>query len=119
MTDIYSILRTSYATTSTPSRTPYKPVDPKLYQGSWNGKYSDGKSFSFTVSNVHGFRAKVKYQNGDGAVLYQDVLIKDNAFRIGDTKFLLKRAGHAQIKSVVTNAGTGAQVLNTAYADQS
>ena len=45
------------------------------------------------------------------------MLIKDNSFRIGDSKFLLKKIGHAQIKTVVTNPATGATVLNTAYAD--
>ena len=45
------------------------------------------------------------------------MLIKDNSFRIGDSKFLLKKVGHAQIKTVVTNPATGATTLNTAYAD--
>jgi hypothetical protein len=44
------------------------------------------------------------------------VLIRDNSFRIGDTKFLLKKISYAQIKTVVTNPATGAS--NTAYADQ-
>ena len=30
-------------------------VDPKLYQGSWTGKYANNKSFTITVSNVTGF----------------------------------------------------------------
>ena len=79
--------------------------------------YSTGEKFSFSISDVQGFRAKVKYQSGSGPVLFQDVLIKDNSFRIGDTKFLLKKIGHAQIKTVVTNPATGGTVLNTAYAD--
>ena len=66
---------------------------------------------------MQGFHAKVQYQSGTGPVKFQDVLIKDNSFRIGDTKFLLKKVGHAQIKTVVTNPATGATVLNTAYAD--
>jgi len=36
--------------------------------------------------------------------------------RIGDTKFLLKKIGHAQIKTVVTNPATGASTPNTACA---
>lgn len=117
MSDIFSIIANSYATTPKPSRTPYVSVDPALYKGTWKGTYSTGEKFSFSISDVHGFRAKVQYKSGHGPVQYQDVLIKDNSFRIGDTKFLLKKVGHAQVKTVVTNPATGAQVLNTAYAD--
>ena len=81
------------------------------------GSYSTGEKFSFSISDVQGFHAKVQYQSGNGPIKFQDVLIKDNSFRIGDTKFLLKKVGHAQIKTVVTNPATGATVLNTAYAD--
>ena len=49
---------------------------------------ADHKTFKITVSNVTGFRAKVQYQSG-GTNKFQEVLIKDNAFRIGDTKFTL------------------------------
>jgi hypothetical protein len=119
MADIFSILSNSYKTAPTPSPSSlkYVPVDPTLYNGTWNGTYSTGEKFSFSISNVQGFRAKVKFQIGTGPIQFQDVLIKDNSFRIGDTKFLLKKVGHAQIKTVVTNPATGAQVLNTAYAD--
>jgi hypothetical protein len=117
--DLISILASSYTATppAPPSQTKYVPVDPTLYTGTWNGTYSTGEKFSFSISNVQGFRAKVKYQSGTGPIQFQDVLIKDSSFRIGDTKFLLKKVGHAQIKTVVTNPATGASVLNTAYAD--
>lgn len=119
MADIFSILSNSYRTAPTPSAShvKYVPVDPTLYNGTWNGTYSTGEKFSFSIADVQGFRAKVKYQSGTGPIQFQDVLIKDNSFRIGDTKFLLKKVGHAQIKTVVTNPATGAQALNTAYAD--
>jgi len=117
MADIFSILSNSYKTAPVPSHVAYVPVDPTLYNGTWKGVYSTGEKFSFTITGVQGFHAKVKFQSGNGPVLYQDVLIKDNSFRIGDTKFLLKKVGHAQIKTVVTNPATGATVLNTAYAD--
>lgn len=119
MADIFSILSSSYKTAPTPSSShvKYVPVDPTYYDGTWKGTYSTGEKFSFSISDVQGFRAKVKYQSGNGPVQFQDVLIKDNSFRIGDTKFLLKKVGHAQIKTVVTNPATGATVLNTAYAD--
>jgi len=115
--DFFSILSNSIMTAPTPSNTKYVPVDSSLYKGTWKGTYSTGEKFSFSISDVQGFRAKVKFQSGTGPALYQDVLIKDNSFRIGDTKFLLKKVGHAQIKTVVTNPATGGTVLNTAYAD--
>jgi hypothetical protein len=64
---------------------------------------------------VSGFHAKVRYQS-EGTVKYQDVLIKDKAFRVGDTKFTLTGNGKAQIKNVVTNAATGQTYLDTAFA---
>ena len=119
MADIVSILSNAYKTAPTPSssKAKYVAVDPTLFTGTWNGTYSTGEKFSFSIADVHGFRAKVKYQSGTGPIQFQDALIKDNSFRIADTKFLLKKVGHAQIKTVVTNPATGATVLNTAYAD--
>ena len=71
-------------------------------RATWTGKYADNKSFKISVSNVTGFRAKVQYQSG-GTNKYADVLIKDNAFRIGDTKFKLTKIGTAEIKNVITD----------------
>jgi hypothetical protein len=121
MADIMSILSANYKTVglTVPSKTPYVAVDPTLYQGSWTGKYANNKSFTITVSDVSGFRAKVKYQS-DSTVKYQDVLIKDLAFRVGDTKFTLtNKLGTAQIKNVVTDPATGSTYLDTATATRS
>src|ERR1017187_9703583 len=99
------ILSANYVTVGSsvsPSKTPYVNVDPTAYEGSWSGKYSTGQSFNVTISNVSGFRAKVKYQSGS-TTNYQDVLIKDGSFRIGDSKFTLTATGKAQVKTVVTN----------------
>jgi hypothetical protein len=124
MTDMMSILSASYKSTglSVPSKTSYVPVDPKTYEGTWTGKYADNKSFKITVSNVSGFRAKVKYQSGS-TLKYQDVLIKDQSFRVGDTKFLLNKtaagkAATALIKNVITDPATGSTYLDTATATQ-
>jgi hypothetical protein len=119
MADVMSILQTSYkaAGLSIPSKTKYVAVDPALYQGSWTGTYANRKTFTLTVSNVSGFHAQVKYQS-DSSVKYQDVLIKDQSFRIGDTKFMLTKAGTAQIKNVVTDPATGSTYLDTAVARQ-
>ena len=77
-----------------------------------------GKKFEVAVSQVNGFRAQVKYQS-EGTVKYQQVLIKDNTFRVGDTKFQLTGNNKATIKNVVTDAATGSTYLDTAYATRS
>ena len=119
MADIWNTIASNYVTVGATnlSKTPYVNVDPAVYTGTWNGTYSTNKKFSIQISNVTGFRAKAKYQS-EGTVKYQDVLIKDNAFRFGDSKFTLTKVGTAQVKTVMTNAATGAQTLETAYAKQ-
>ncbi|UFZ04520.1 hypothetical protein LQG66_35955 [Bradyrhizobium ontarionense] len=121
MADITSILSAAYKSNvlnTARSNSKYVAVDPTLYQGDWNGKYANGKSFNVSVLNVDGFRAKVHYQS-EGVSKYQEVLIKDNSFRVGDTKFTLTAQGKAQIKNVVTDAASGQTYLDTAYATQS
>ncbi len=119
MTDVMSVLASSYRSaglvTPASAKSKYVAVDPKLYQGTWTGKYADNKSFTIHISDVSGFHAKVRYQSG-GTVKFQDVLIKDKAFRVGDTKFTLTGSGKAQIKNVVTDPATGSTYLDTAYA---
>jgi hypothetical protein len=118
--DVTSILAAAYKSnvlSTARSNGKYVAVDPALYQGSWSGKYANNKSFTVTISNVEGFRAKVKYQS-EGTVKYQQVLIKDSAFRIGDTKFTLTGKGKAQVKNVVTDPVSGQTFLDTAYATQ-
>jgi hypothetical protein len=119
--DILNIIASNYVAVGSNvnvSRTPYVAVDAPSYEGMWNGSYANNDKFTIKVSDVVGFRAKVRYQSGT-TVKYQEVLIKDGAFRIGDSKFTLTKAGTAQIKTVMTNAATGAQSLETAYAKQS
>ncbi len=98
MSDILSVLQSAYASAPlTPTNTKYTPVDPKSYQGSWSGTYSNNQKFELTISDVNGFRAQVKYQSGS-TVQYQQVLIGNSSFRIGDTKFVLtgSRQGHGR-----------------------
>jgi hypothetical protein len=120
MADVMNILSANYkaAGLSVPSKTKYVAVDPQLYQGTWTGTYPDKKTFKLTVSDVSGFRAQVKYQSAS-TVKYQSVLIKDQSFRIGDTKFTLIKPGTAQIKNVITDPATGSTYLDTATATQS
>jgi hypothetical protein len=112
MADIMSILSASYAATpSTPqSSKPYTNVDPTSYKGSWQGTYSNNQKFQFTISQVSGFPAHVKYQSGS-TFQYQQVLIRDSSFRIGDTKFVLAGRGKAQIATAVTDPRTGSVTL--------
>jgi len=120
MSDVMSILSSNFLTvggSTNYSTSKYVAVDPKAYEGTWSGTYSTNKKFTVHVSDVTGFRAKVKYQSGS-TVNYQDVLIKDKSFRIGDSKFTLTATGKAQIKTVVTDPATGATDLLTAYAKQ-
>ena len=119
MADILNIIAANYTTVGgmVPSKTPYVAVDPNLYAGSWSGKYADNKSFTVMVSDVAGFRAKVHYQSG-ATSKYQDVLIKDGAFRVGDTKFTLMQQGTALIANVVTDPASGSTYLDKAYATQ-
>jgi hypothetical protein len=115
MSDIYSILSSSYATTAPASTSKYVNVDPEKFKGSWEGAYADKKTFKIDISQVNGFRAQVKYSSA-GTVKYQQVLIKDNGFRIGDTKFLLTGNNKATIKNAITDGATGSTFLDTAFA---
>ena len=118
MADLLSIISSNYVAVGSNvnySKGPYVPVDAASYEGNWTGKYANNDTFSIQVSNVIGFRAKARYQSGS-TVKYQDVLIRDNSFNIGDSKFTLTKHGTAQIKTVMTTNGT--QTLETAYAQQ-
>jgi hypothetical protein len=118
MADIMSILSTAYKSnvlSNTTSSSKYVAVDSSLYQGNWTGTYSNGKKFSLSISQVDGFRAQIHYQSA-GTSQYQQVLIKDSAFRFGNTKFILTGNGKAQIKNVVTDPATGSTYLDTAQA---
>lgn len=120
MGDLWGIISANYKTAglTVPAKTPYVPVDPALYEGSWTGKFADQKTFKITVSNVTGFRAKVQYQSG-GTNKFQEVLIKDGAFRVGDTKFALTGKNTALIKNVVSDPASGQTYLDQAYAKRS
>ena len=117
MADIWNIISSNYVTVggAVPSNSKYVAVDPEAYEGSWKGKYANGTSFEVGISNINGFRAKVKYVNGS-TIKYQDVLIRDNSFRIGDSKFMLTGNNKAQIATVVTTPVTGVSTLEKAPA---
>jgi hypothetical protein len=107
MSDIFSVLQNAYASAPlSPSSTKYTPVDPNAYQGNWSGSYSNNQKFDLTISNVNGFRAQVKYQSGT-TTQFQQVLISNSSFRIGDTKFVLTGNGKATVANAVTDPVTG------------
>lgn len=117
MADIWNIISSNYVTVggAVPSNSKYVAVDPGTFEGSWKGKYANGTSFEVGISNVNGFRAKVKYVSGS-TIKYQDVLIRDSSFRIGDSKFMVTGNDKAQIATVVTNPVTGTSTLEKAAA---
>ena len=111
MADFWNIISSNYLTVggSTFTAGRYVDVDPERFEGRWN------QAYEITVSQVSGFRAKVKYQSGT-TVKYQDVLIKNDSFRIGDSKFVWARDGVAQIATVMTNPATGTSTMEKSYA---
>ena len=120
MADILATLSSNYVAMGSLYATAgkkYENVDPALFEGTWRGKYADGKSFAVSVSNVNGFRATAKYES-NGTVKYQNVLIaNDGSFRVGDTKFRLTKPGTAEIKTVMMKDGQPS-TIETAYAKQ-
>jgi hypothetical protein len=107
MSDIMSVVASAYATTPlAPTTTKYTPVDAKQYEGTWEGTYSNDQNFKVTISDVNGFRAQVKYQSGS-TTQYQQVLIGNSSFRVGNSKFVLTGAGKAQVYNAVTDPVTG------------
>ena len=119
MSDIMSVLQNAYATAPlTPTNTKYIPVDPKSYQGTWTGTYSNNQKFEITISEVNGFRAQVKYQSGT-TTQYQQVLIGNSSFRIGDSKFVLTGSGKATVANAVTDPVNGNTSLVQGNATQS
>ena len=81
------------------------------------GRLPTTRNSSSRFRRVSGFRAQVKYQSGS-TVQYQSVLIKDNSFRIGDSKFTLGSAGAARIRTAITDPATGNTNLITGNAVQ-
>ena len=103
MADVMSILSANYKTVglTVPSKTPVCRRRSDSLRGQLDRQIRRQQDVQGHVSNVTGFRAKVHYQCG-GTNKFQEVLIKDNAFRIGDTKFTLtKRQGRSRTSSPI------------------
>ena len=117
MADMMSIIAANYKTVGTdgPDQDALCGGRSGSLRGQLDRKIRRQKTFKITVSNVTGFRAKVQYQSG-GTSKFQEVLIKDNAFRVGDTKFTLTGNNTAVVKNVVTDSASGQTYLDQAYA---
>jgi len=119
--DLWSIISANYKAVGLNTNLmtgKYVNVDPNAYEGIWSGKYANNTKFTVTISEINGFKAKVRYQSGS-TLQYQEVLIKNNSFRIGDSKFTLQPNGMAEVKTVTKDAATGTSYIDTAYAKRS
>ncbi len=119
MSDIYSILSTSYASTYQnliPVGSKFANVDPTQYQGTWTGKDSSHQPFSLRITNVKGYRANVTFTSQSGQQYQRVFITTKNSFRIGDSSFTLTGTGVAQVKTVLTDPTTGTQAIDTSYA---
>jgi hypothetical protein len=119
-TNIFSILQSAYTPStqaSIPPGSKFANVDPTQWQGTWTTKDSNGKPVTLTISNVSGYRANVRFQTADGGLQTGRVLINtNNVFRIGDSQMQLTAAGKMTISSVITDATTGNEAIETDHA---
>ena len=120
MGDIMSILQSSYAAPSqslVPTGAKFANVDPTQWQGTWTATDTSGKPVTVKISNVSGYRATVRFQSQSGGLQVGRVYINTNGvFRIGDSQMQLTSAGKMTISTVITDATTGNQSMETDHA---
>jgi hypothetical protein len=119
-TNIFSILQSAYTAptqVSIPTGSKFANVDPTQWQGTWSGKDSNGKALTIKISNVSGYRATVRFQSADSGLQVGRVYINTNGvFRIGDSQMQLTSAGKMTVSTVITDATTGNESMETDYA---
>lgn len=117
---IFSALQSSYTTStqlSIPPGSKFAKVDPTQWQGTWTATDSKGKPVTLNISNVSGYRATVRFQTTDGGLQTGRVLINtNNVFRIGNSQMQLTGTGKMTISTVITDATTGNQSIETDHA---
>jgi hypothetical protein len=117
---IYSALQSAYTAptqASIPPGSKFANVDPTQWQGTWTATDSKGKPMTVNITNVSGYRATVRFQSADGGLQVGRVMINtSNIFRIGDSQLQLSGAGKMTISTVVTDATTGNQSMETDHA---
>ena len=122
MSDIMSILQSSYSAAATPSLISpgdkFAPVDPTQYQGTWTGKDYKNQPITISIANVSGYRANVTLQTSAGLQYQRALITTKGTFRIGDSQFKLTGTGAAQISTIVTDPTTGIQTENQATLTQ-
>ena len=116
--NILTILQNSYSTPAQfPPGSKFAKVDPTQWQGNWTATDSNGKPVTLAISNVSGYRANVRFTTADGGLQTGRVLINTNGvFRIGDSQMQLTAAGKMTISTVITDATTGNQSIETDHA---
>jgi hypothetical protein len=115
---IFTALQNSYSTpTLFPPGSKFAKVDPTQWQGTWTATDSNGKPVTLTISNVSGYRANVRFTTADGGLQTGRILINTNSvFRIGNSQMQLTAAGKMTISTVITDATTGNQSIETDHA---
>jgi hypothetical protein len=120
MADMFSILASSYKARpqlSLPPGSKFANVDPTQWQGTWTATDTKGKPVTLQIMNVSGYRATVRFQSESGGLQTGRVLINTNGiFRIGDSQMQRTGAGKMTISTVITDATTGNQRLETDHA---
>jgi hypothetical protein len=118
MSDIMSILQSSYTSSSSASLISpgdkFKPVDPTQYQGTWTGKDFKNQPISISITKVSGYRANVTLQSSDGLQFQRAMITTKGTFRIGTSQFILTGTGTAQVNTIETDPTTGIQTDNKA-----
>ena len=118
MSDIMSILQSSYTTPSSQSLISpgdkFKPVDATQYQGSWTGKDFKNQPITISITKVSGYRANVTLQSADGLQFQRAMITTKGTFRIGNSQFTLTGTGKAEVDTIETDPTTGIQTDNKA-----
>jgi hypothetical protein len=117
MSDIMSILQSSYAATPQSLIAPgskFANVDATQWQGTWTGKDSSNQPVTVSITKVSGYRANVTFQSSAGEQFQRAFITTKNAFRIGDSQFQLTAAGKATITTINTDPTTGIQTSSQA-----
>ena len=117
MSDIMSILQTSYAAAPQSLISPgdkFANVDPTQYQGTWTGKDYKNQPITISITKVSGYRANVTLQSSSGLQFQRALITTKGTFRIGNSQFKLTGTGAAQINTIVTDPTTGTQTNDQA-----
>jgi hypothetical protein len=117
MTNIMSILQSSYAATPQSLISPgskFAKVDPTKWEGTWTGTDFHHQPVTISITKVSGYRANVTLQSSAGEQFQKAFITTKNSFRIGDSSFALTGDGKGRLTTIVTDPTTGNQSEETA-----